>query len=196
MCPTSIHGASSDENPGDATTVAVTYARKPGKRSASKVRSSVPATSVWRATDLLTYDGPLLLDTHVWVWHLSGDTTRLSTDGMALLDRLGSSSRLHVSDISYWEVAVKVAKLKLTLSVDATVWLQRAERAPGIHFLPLTRDVLLLSTRLSGTVHNDPADRMLIAVAQINNVPLVTADRLIIEYANAVPGTPVVDVRM
>ena len=95
----------------------------------------------------------------------------------------------------HWEVAVKAAKKKITLSLDAAIWLQRAERAPGIRFLPIDRDVLLLSTRLLGTAHNDPADRMLIASAQINNIPLVTADRLIIEYARADPGTPVVDVR-
>lgn len=79
--------------------------------------------------------------------------------------------------------------------MDAAVWLQRAERAPGIRYLPLDREILLLSTRLAGTVHNDPADRMLIATAQINNIPLMTADRLIIEYAQTVPGTPVVDLR-
>jgi len=79
--------------------------------------------------------------------------------------------------------------------MDAAVWLQRAERAPGIRHLPLDREILLLSTRLAGTVHNDPADRMLIATAQINNIPLMTADRLIIEYAQTVPGTPVVDLR-
>jgi PIN domain nuclease of toxin-antitoxin system len=45
-------------------------------------------------------------------------------------------------------------------------------------------------------VHNDPADRMLIAAAQLNNVPLVTADRLIVEYASNHPGTPVVDARL
>ena len=154
------------------------------------------ASKIWRATDLDSYDGPLLLDTHVWIWHLTGDTTHLSARVVSLLDRVGSASGLRVSDISYWEVAVKAAKKKLTLSVDAAVWLQRAERAPGIRFLPLERDVLLLSTRLSGTAHNDPADRMLIASAQINNIPLVTADKLIIDYARAVPGTPVVDVRM
>ena len=153
-------------------------------------------SNVLRTTDLTGYDGPLLLDTHVWVWHLSGDTTRLSTGVIALLDRVGAASRLHVSDISYWEVAVKAAKQRITLSMDAAVWLQRAERAPGIRFLPLDRAVLLLSTRLAGTAHNDPADRMLIAAAQINNIPLVTADRLIVEYAQSVPGTPVVDVRV
>ncbi len=46
------------------------------------------------------------------------------------------------------------------------------------------------------TVHNDPADRMLIAAAKLHNVPLVTADGLIVDYARTHGGTPVVDARM
>jgi PIN domain nuclease of toxin-antitoxin system len=171
-------------------------------KAASKPRgvvrnpASVASTSrIWRADELDGYDGPLLLDTHVWIWHLTGDAARLSPAVVSLLDRVGGRSGLRVSDISYWEVAVKAAKQKITLSLDAAIWLQRAERSPGIRFLPLERDVLLLSTRLAGTAHNDPADRMLIASAQINNIPLVTADKLIIDYARAVAGTPVIDVR-
>lgn len=163
--------------------------------SSGDAGSGPPWPQVWRPGELSTYDGSLLLDTHIWIWHLEGDAIQMAPDTVALLNRSGGASRLHVSDISYWEVAVKSAKGKLTLSVDATVWLQRAAKAPGIHFLPLDRDVLLLSTRLAGTVHNDPADRMLIAAAKINNVPLVTVDRLIIDYANAHPGTPVIDAR-
>jgi len=151
--------------------------------------------AVWRPAALSTYDGPLLLDTHIWVWHLEGDLTHITPDLVPLLDRSGAAHRLHVSDISYWEVAVKSAKAKLTLSIDATVWLHRAEKAPGIQFLPLERDILLLSTRLPGTAHNDLADRMLIALAQLQNIPLVTVDRLILEYAATHPGTPVVDAR-
>jgi hypothetical protein len=37
---------------------------------------------------------------------------------------------------------------------------------------------------------------MLLAAAQINGLPLVTADRSIVEYATAHPGTPVVDARV
>jgi PIN domain nuclease of toxin-antitoxin system len=156
--------------------------------------SSIEAT-VWRPAMLPTYDGPLLLDTHIWVWYLEGDLTHLTPAVVPLLERSGTAQRLHVSDISYWEVAVKSAKAKLTFSVDATVWLHRAEKAPGIQFLALDRDILLLSTRLPGTAHNDPADRMLIAIAQLHNIPLVTADRLIVDYATTHPGTPVVDAR-
>lgn len=137
----------------------------------------------------------LLLDTHVWIWHLTGDSGRLSPAAAALVDRAGRDSRLVVSDISYWELAVKTASGRLTLSVEATVWLARAERAPGISFLPLEREVLLLSTRLAGTAHNDPADRMLIATAQLERIPLVTADAAIVDYARRNPGTPVIDAR-
>ena len=159
----------------------------PTKRSAN--------ASTWRVSDLSRYDGALLLDTHIWLWYVEGDVSHLGNDLISLLDRSGSASRLLVSDISYWEVAVKSATGKLSFSIDVAVWLQRAESAPGIRFLPLDRPVLLQSTRLAGAAHTDPADRMLIAAAQIYNVPLVTADRAIIEYAGAHPGTPVVDAR-
>jgi PIN domain nuclease of toxin-antitoxin system len=151
---------------------------------------------VWRPADLTDYTGPLLLDTHIWVWHLEGNRSHTTSDLWPLLDRSGAKSNLFVSDISYWEVAVKAAKGKLILSVDVAVWLQQAGQAPGIRFRALDRPVLLLSTRLPGSVHNDPADRMLIASSQLANLPLVTADRLIVDYAKAHPGTPVVDARL
>ncbi len=150
---------------------------------------------VWRPADLPEYAGPLLLDTHIWLWHLEGNQRLTSPELAVLLDRSGARSNLFVSDISYWEVAVKAAKGTLILSMDAAVWLQQAEQAPGIRFRAIDRPVLLLSTRLRGSAHNDPADRMLIASAQLANVPLVTADRHIIEYAQNHPGTPVVDAR-
>ncbi|MCU0625545.1 MAG: type II toxin-antitoxin system VapC family toxin [Gemmatimonadaceae bacterium] len=150
---------------------------------------------IWTPGQLADYAGPLLLDTHIWLWHIEGDASQVAPGTTALLDRSGAQRRLFVCDISYWEIAVKAAKGKLTFSVDVAVWLQRAEQAPGIQLRALTRPVLLQSTRLSGAVHNDPADRMLIAMAQLDNVPLVTADRQIIEYALAHGGTPVVDAR-
>jgi PIN domain nuclease of toxin-antitoxin system len=136
-----------------------------------------------------------MLDTNIRLWHLEGNTESISPGLAALLDRSGANSNLLVCDISYWEVAVQAAKGKLTLPVDVAIRLQRAEKAPDIRFRPLDRPVLLLSTRLPGTAQNDPADRMLIALAQIAHVPLVPAAHLIIDDAAAVPGTPVVDAR-
>jgi PIN domain nuclease of toxin-antitoxin system len=150
--------------------------------------------AVLKPRDLLSHDGPLLLDTHIWIWYLEGDAARISGALRTLLDNVARGAGLHVLDISCWEVGVKSAKGSLTLSVDAAVWLRRAERAPGIVLIPLDRDILLVSTRLSAA-HNDPADRMLIAAAQLGNLPLVTADHHIIEYASGHAGTVVVDAR-
>ncbi|MES2176355.1 MAG: type II toxin-antitoxin system VapC family toxin [Gemmatimonadota bacterium] len=153
------------------------------------------ASSVWTPSERPQYDGPLLLDTHIWIWHLEGDEAQMAAGTVALLDRAGTAAGLHVCDISAWEIAIKARKGKLHFSVDPLVWLRRAERAPGMRGLALDREILLASTSLPGEMHNDPADRMLIAAAKLNNLPLVTADAQIIEYATAHPGTPVVDAR-
>ena len=145
--------------------------------------------------EMPAYVGPLLLDTHIWLWYLEGNEERLGSDVRVLLERIGALGRLRVSDISYWEVAVKTAKRKLVLSIDPAVWLSRAEKAPGIQFVPLERDVLFLSTRLHGATHSDPADRMLMATGQLFDMPIVTADAVMIDYAAANPGTRVVDAR-
>lgn len=157
-------------------------------REAAAPRTFTPAA-------LARYAGPLLLDTHIWLWIVEGDDTRLTRDAWGLLDRCAAESNLLVSDISYWEVAVKASKGKLPLTTDPADWLRRAETAPGIRFQPITRQVLLRSTQLGGAAHNDPADRMLMATAQVLGIPLVTADRQIISYARTHAGLQVVDVR-
>lgn len=153
------------------------------------------SNTIWLPSELTSYDGPVLLDTHIWIWHLEGESSRMAPGTVDLLDRCGASSALHVSDISAWEIAIKARKGKLHFSVDPMIWLRRAERAPGTRSLPLDRETLLTSATLPGEPHNDPADRMLIAAARLNNLPLITADVLIIDYAKMHPGTPVIDAR-
>ncbi len=131
----------------------------------------------------------------MWVWMLEGNTSRIATAAVPLIERAAAGARLLVCDISFWEVAVKAVKGKLVLSLDAAVWLRQAERAPGIVYLPLDRTILLQSTRLPGDIHGDPADRLLIAAAQLHAAPLVTADAQLIAYAAAQRGIPVCDAR-
>jgi len=125
----------------------------------------------------------VLLDTHIWIWTLDGDVTSMSPAVMSLLQRSATKTGIRVCDISFWEVAVKAVKGKLTLSMDVMLWLRRAERAPGVGYLPIDREVLLVSTQFGSDMQGDPADRMLVAAAQLHALPLVTADRGIIEYA-------------
>lgn len=164
---------------------------------ARRVSESIPArpADVWTPSSLAGYDDALLMDTHAWIWFLEGDSSRWARETKALLERSAEKSRLYVCDISFWEVALNASKSKLQLSVDVTVWLQRAESAPDVLSRPITRAVLLQSTRMAEGAPPDPVDRMLIAMAQLESVPLVTADRHIIEYARKYRNTPVVDVR-
>ena len=166
--------------------------------TARRVRERItrgPGSQLWAARERPDYDGPLLLDTHIWIWMLEGDSDRLGRAIVSLLDRAAARTRLAVSDVSFWEVGLKTASRKLVLSRDTAIWLERAERAPGVVYLPLDRPTLVQSTRLGGTLHGDPADRMLIVTAQRREIPLVTADGNIIEYAARVRGVPVCDAR-
>jgi PIN domain nuclease of toxin-antitoxin system len=166
----------------------------PSKRRRRRVvRES--ASQLWKPEERPDYAGPLLLDTHMWVWMLEGDVGRIAGAAIPLIERAAATGALLVCDISFWEVAVKAAKGKLTLSMDAPIWLRRAERAPGVVYVAIDRTILLQSTRLPGAMHGDPADRMLVAAAQLHAAPLVTVDKRIIDYAAAHYGVPVCDVR-
>lgn len=173
--------------------------RRGANASRSVVREPEPSytgrPAVWRAIDTPERDSPLLLDTHVWLWTLDGTAGALPKAARTLIERAATAQRLFVSDFSYWEIAMLVSKGRLQLASDANVWLERAAHAPGITSVPVTRDVLVHSTRLPGEPHGDPADRILLAHAQALGASLVTCDRGIVAYAARTPGIPVCDAR-
>jgi PIN domain nuclease of toxin-antitoxin system len=151
---------------------------------------------VWRPGDRPDFAGPLLIDTHLWIWYVEGVADRVTEDTRALMYRALADGGVLVSDISVWEIGTKVAKRKLTLMPTAGAWLDRATRRPGFSFLPLDRATLLASTELPGEIHGDPADRILIAAASLAAVPLATADPQIISYARSRRTFSVCDVRV
>lgn len=138
---------------------------------------------------------PLLLDTHIWLWMLEGETDRISPAVIKLLKDEAKSESLLVSEISFWEVANKSAKGKLTLKIDSVIWLEKAGGAPGVTYLEVERAALIQSTRLRGEAPNDPVDRILLATAQLNGASLVTCDAEIIDYARRERSISVRDAR-
>lgn len=151
--------------------------------------------AAWKPGSRSDFTGPALLDTHIWVWMLEDYLERVSSGTADLIERCAAGDGLIVCDISFWEVSIKASKGQLTLSVDTDAWLRRAERAPAVEYLPIDRDVLVLSTRLPGTMHGDPADRMLVAASQLRALPLITADKRIIMYARGRKSLSVCDAR-
>lgn len=122
----------------------------------------------------------LLLDTQAWFWLVTGDA-RLSDEVVAQLEAASGAGRLFLSQISAWEIALKVSTGKLRLNMPIGRWLQ--ENTAGLTLLDLPLDVVIDATQLPGTFHRDPADRFIVAAARHHGLTLATADEVILAYA-------------
>jgi len=123
----------------------------------------------------------ILLDTHVWVWWMSNPDI-LSEPAKKAVDEALENGPALVSSISVWEVALLVAKNRLQLTMDVTDWIAKAERVPFVRFIPVDNTIALRSVTLRGLLHDDPADRMIIATALNKDAAIVTKDKRILRY--------------
>jgi PIN domain nuclease of toxin-antitoxin system len=121
----------------------------------------------------------IILDTHIWVWHVQQDI-RLTQRHQKILQE-NQSSGLGVSIYSCWEVAKLVEYDRLTLPCSLENWFLTALAYPGIQVLDLTPPIIIASTRLMD-FHKDPADQLIVATAKVLGLPLLTADQKILDY--------------
>ena len=125
----------------------------------------------------------IVLDTHVFVWWVSGSPS-LSDKARAAIRRESDAGSIVVSSISVWEIAMLVVADRLVLSMGLDAWLETAKRIEALRILPVDAEIALESVRLPGDFHRDPADRMIVATARKLALPLVTKDRKIRDYAH------------
>jgi len=124
----------------------------------------------------------ILLDTHIWIWFLSNPEKLSSQARKAVEDNMEKGSLL-ISSISVWEIAVLNAKNRLHFSIPLKDWVSQSEKLPFLQFIPVNNTIALNSVLLPASIHNDPADRIVIATALSEGVPLVTKDEKIIKNA-------------
>jgi len=119
----------------------------------------------------------ILLDTHIFIWW-SGPQELLSNSATTLLN--DKSNTLFLSVASLWEMQVKLAIGKLELRLPLDEMLREQQRNLGIQVLPVTMPhVLALDSPFH---HKDPFDRLLIAVAKAEGLPVLTADAIFSAY--------------
>ena len=94
------------------------------------------------------------------------------------LRTLDEADEIGISMISCWEVALLVAKGRLDLDRDVLLWVTQALEIPKVKLLDLSPAVSIASTRLEW-LHDDPADRIIVATAMTHRAPLVSKDRRI-----------------
>ena len=119
----------------------------------------------------------ICLDTHALVWW----TVAPSQLGGAARRAIDRADRLGVSAICFWEVALLVRKRRLELGTPFVEWSAAVLSLPRIDALPLTHEIAAAADALA--MHDDPADRFIVATARHHGASLVTKDRLLIASA-------------
>ncbi|MGO8752449.1 MAG: type II toxin-antitoxin system VapC family toxin [Thermoguttaceae bacterium] len=123
----------------------------------------------------------LLLDTHTFLWFCQGDPS-LSETAKALVEN--PTHRKLVSVASCWEIAIKAGLKKLTLGEPSRAYISAALSSTGFELLPITLEHATAVEALP-LHHKDPFDRLLIAQALIDRIPLVCADTKFDDYGIA-----------
>lgn len=123
----------------------------------------------------------IVLDTHVWVWWLS-EGYSFSSKVRKLLNEGKTKHTIYISSISVWEVAQLATRGRLQLTMDYADWIAHAESLPFINFVPIDNHIALKSIQLHSPLHQDPADRIIIATALTLGASLITKDEKIIRY--------------
>lgn len=125
----------------------------------------------------------LLLDTHVLLWWLADDR-KLRKPAREIIGN--PNNDVHVSAASVWEAAIKTALGRLELQLDD---LEEAITRSGFRPLPIGFRHAVTAGRLP-SVHRDPFDRMLIAQASVEELRLISHDRVFERYGLAREGLP------
>ena len=113
-----------------------------------------------------------LLDTHTLLWFLKGDK-KLSDKARQLIDSPHNAKFLSI--VSLWEIAVKVSLGKLVLDKSFERLFPEQLYFSRIEILDITVDSLIKLTTLPFH-HRDPFDRLIIAQALVEGIPIIGAD--------------------
>lgn len=120
----------------------------------------------------------LLLDTHVFLWWVN-DAPELSAKARATIRKGQNACFLSVA--SAWEMAIKVSTGKLALSQPVERFVPEQLAANGFQLMGIDfRHVARVETLPFR--HRDPFDRLLVAQAMSEKMPIVSADTILSEY--------------
>lgn len=123
----------------------------------------------------------IVLDTHAWIWWVSNPEL-LSEKAKQIIDEAATGKSVFISSISAWEIAILVSRDRLKLTMSPDDWVAASEALPFFEFVPVSNSIALKSVQLPGSLHNDPADRIIIATAVSLGAYLVTKDEKIRNY--------------
>jgi len=119
----------------------------------------------------------LLLDTHIFLWYIAGDTRVGARTRAAIEDAEGA----YLSVVSVWETAIKYQIGKLSLPEPPHPWLSVQREQHGIESLPIDEASVAHLSKLE-LHHRDPFDRILVCQAIEHGLQIVTIDHVFSRY--------------
>jgi PIN domain nuclease of toxin-antitoxin system len=119
-----------------------------------------------------------LLDTHAFLWWID-DHPKLSLRAREFIKN--GDNELFFSSVSAWEIIIKSQLGRLDIPENPEAFISKELAINSIHSLPLHINHALHIYRLPH-YHRDPFDRILVAQALVEKLPILTADQKIFKY--------------
>jgi PIN domain nuclease of toxin-antitoxin system len=120
----------------------------------------------------------VLIDTHTFLWALLHDH-RLTSKAKQILR--SDEHELVFSLVSLWEIAIKIKTGKLNTIGSSVAYIRDEMNAYGMELLPIRYEHILQLESLPHH-HSDPFDRLLIAQAITESLPILTGDKAFKDY--------------
>ena len=120
----------------------------------------------------------LLLDTHAFLWLISGDDRLSETAQKTFLE---PGNVLFFSAASLWEICIKMSLKKLSLNNGWLKTIQDEMNVNAIQWLSIEMPHCVELTNLPFH-HRDPFDRMLVAQAMVEDMQLLSRDNRLSSY--------------
>ena len=123
----------------------------------------------------------ILIDTHALLWWKTGDRRLSSSAKKAILQ----ARRVWVSPLTFWELAVLTQRSRIKLKTGLFEWIRTVLSDEQLEVAALTPTAAASAGMIGSSFRGDIADRFLYATARELDVPFVTKDDAIRDYARA-----------
>jgi len=121
-----------------------------------------------------------LLDTHVLIRWCQG-ARGVPTSHRRAIRRGSAQNPFLVSDISLWEIAMLHSLGRIRLLLPLREWLERATAPPLVARCGISPAIAAEVASLPASFPRDPADRIILATAQVLGATLLTSDARMID---------------
>ncbi|XGV94596.1 MAG: type II toxin-antitoxin system VapC family toxin [Leptolyngbya sp. BL-A-14] len=121
----------------------------------------------------------LLLDTQAFLWFVLNDRalSRVACD--LIVDPLND---ILLSPASCWEIAIKVSLGKYKIPTSFETWIEQQIQVNELELLPI-KVAHIAAIVAMPFHHKDPFDRLLVAQALTEKIPIISVDAVLDQYS-------------